>query len=126
LSDDLSLPPERRLSRSSTIQSIFDEGDIFKGRYCHLFRGQKNQGLTRAAFVVSEKSASKATLRNRIKRLMRESFRLLQPKFDEEGWPLVLVATRSVHDGLKRQDFDADIRGHLDRAGIIEASGSMS
>jgi ribonuclease P protein component len=126
LADDLSLPPERRLTRSSRIQSIFDSGDIFKGRYCHLFRGQKTEGLTRAAFVVSEKSASKATLRNRIKRLMRESFRLLQPEFEDEGWPLVFVATRSVHEDLKRQDFDADIRGHLNRAGLIEGADSSS
>jgi ribonuclease P protein component len=126
VSADLSLPPERRLSRSSTIQSIFEEGDLFKGRYCHLFRGQKTEGLTRAAFVVSEKSASKATLRNRVKRLMRESFRLLQTDFVEEGWPLVLVATRSVHGDLKRQDFDVDLRGHLKRAGIIEESDPAS
>jgi ribonuclease P protein component len=116
---DLSLPSERRLTSSSEIQSILDEGEIFKGEHCHLFRGDKDDGPTRAAFVISEKSASKATLRNRIKRLMRESFRLLQAEFDVEGWPLVFVATRSVHDDLKRQDFDRDISDQLRRAGVI-------
>ena len=119
MSPDLSLPPERRLSRSKVIQSILDDGTIFKGKYCHTFVGQPDDKPTRAAFVVSRKSARKATDRNRIKRLMRESFRLLQPNF-EEGWPLVFVATRSVHGDLNRQDFDEDIREHLSDAGILK------
>lgn len=119
MSPDLSLPPERRLGRSTVIQEILDDGTIFKGRYCHTFRGERDEKPTRAAFVVSRKSARQATDRNRIKRLMREGFRLLQPDF-EEGWPLVFVATRAVHGDLKRQDFDEDIRKHLTEAGVLE------
>lgn len=118
MSEDLSFPPERRLTRSQTIQEILDRGDIYKGEFCHLFLGRRDDSLTRAAFVVSEKSASRATLRNRIKRLMRESFRLLQPEL-QEGWPLVFIARRKVQDGLKRQDFDRDMRLLLERGGVL-------
>lgn len=83
-----------------------------------MFRGERDDGPTRAAFVISEKSASQATLRNRIKRLMRESFRLLKPDL-REGWPLVFLATRAVHDELSRQDFDRDVQDHLREAGIL-------
>lgn len=121
---DLSFPSERRLTSSSKIQRILDEGELYKGEYCHLFRGERDDAMTRAAFVVSEKSASGAILRNRIKRLMREGFRLLQPDL-QEGWPLVFVATRAVNDDLSRQDFDDDIRAALRRAGII-SDGSDS
>jgi len=82
-----------------------------------MFRGERDDRPTRAAFVISEKSASRATLRNRIKRLMRESFRLVKPDL-QEGWPLIFLATRSVHEGLSRQDFDRDVRAHLREAGI--------
>lgn len=118
MSQDLSFPPERRLNQSEAIQSVLDRGDIHKGQYCHLFLGEPDDAKTRAAFVISEKSASRATLRNRIKRLMRESFRLLQPRL-EEGWPLVFLARRNVDDSLKRQDFDEDFRTLLSEAGIL-------
>lgn len=118
MSQDLSFPSERRLTQSKKIQSILNKGNIHKGEYCHLFLGDADDNKTRAAFVVSEKSASKATERNRIKRLMRESFRLLQPEL-EEGWPMVFLAKRNVHDGLKRQDFDRDLRSLFGEAGVL-------
>ncbi len=83
-----------------------------------MFRGERDDQPTRAAFVISKKSASQATLRNRIKRLMRESFRLMKPNL-REGWPLVFLATRSVHEELSRQDFDRNIRDHLRKAEIL-------
>ncbi|MFB6347407.1 MAG: ribonuclease P protein component [bacterium] len=119
MSKDLSFPPERRLTKSTRIQSILNRGNIFKGKYCHLFLGERDDKMTRAAFVVSEKSASKATLRNRLKRLMRESFRLLQPEL-EEGWPLVFLAKRNVHSDLKRQHFDRDLQDLMGEAGILQ------
>jgi len=57
---------------------------------------------------------------------MRESFRLMQPDFEQEGWPLVFVATRSVHSDLSRQDFDEDIRDQLQRADVIPDNDEFS
>lgn len=118
--DDLSFPADRRLSSSKSIQSILNDGDLYKGDFCHLFHGERDDKLTRAAFIVSSKSASKATFRNRIKRLIRESFRLKQNDI-EEGWPLVFVATRKVHKELRRQDFDRDLENHFEEAGILKS-----
>ncbi len=105
---DLSFPPSRRLTRQEAIQRVFDEGTFFRGTYCHLFRGEHDGKPSRAAFVVSQKTASRATERNRIKRLMRESFRLRIPRI-REGWPLVILATRRAHGDLKRQDVDDEL-----------------
>lgn len=114
---DLSFPPSRRLTRQDAIQRVFDEGDFFRGTYCHLFRGEADAKPTRAAFVVSRKTASRAVERNRIKRLMRESFRLRLPGL-REGWPLVILATRRAHGELKRQDFDEEFDALFREAGL--------
>lgn len=82
-----------------------------------MFQGERDEEPTRAAFVVSQDTAAKATERNRIKRLMRESFRLHLPRI-QEGWPLVLLATRRSHGELKRQDFDRDLDDRLAEAGL--------
>lgn len=114
---DLSFPPSRRLTRQDAVQRVFDEGRFFRGNYCHLFRGDEDEKPTRAAFVVSRKTASRAVERNRIKRLMRESFRLRIPRL-REGWPLVILATRHAHGDLKRQDFDEELDALFGEAGL--------
>ena len=117
---DCSFSAERRLSKQKQVQAVFDRGEFFEGQYCHLIRGDWDGDLpTRAAFVVSQKTASRATERNRIKRLMRESFRLRIPDL-QEGWPLVFLATREAHGDLKRQDFDADLGTLLEQAGLLK------
>lgn len=117
---DLSFPPSRRLTREDAIQRVFDEGEFFRGTYCHLFRGRRDEDPSRAAFVVSQKTASRATERNRIKRLMRESFRLRIPRI-REGWPLVILATRRAHGGLKRQDIDDELDALFREADVYAA-----
>lgn len=120
---DYSFPAERRLSKQKQIQSVFDRGEFFEGEFCHLIRGERTPGEpTRAAFVVSRKTAGRATERNRIKRLMRESFRLKLPDL-AEGWPLVLLATRRARGSLKRQDIDADLQALLERASLLSDGG---
>jgi len=119
---DLSFPPSRRLRAADAVQRVFDEGSFFRGTHCHLFRGRHGEGPTRAAFVVSRKTAAKATERNRIRRLMRESFRLRIPRL-REGWPLVFLATRRAHGKLKRQDFDEEL-DELLREAKLYANGA--
>lgn len=74
----------------------------------------------RAAFVVSAKSASLATERNRIKRLFRES---LRRRLDDlpPNHHVVLLATRKVHGDLKRQDIDRDLDPLLDESGLVSS-----
>lgn len=118
--NDYSFPKDRRLTRDKEVQTVFDEGDFFKGDYCHLIRGEYDpDSITRVAFVVSQKTASKSTERNRIKRLMRESYRLKLPEL-EEGWPLIFLATREAHGDLKRQDIDSDLDALLKKADLVQ------
>ena len=81
-----------------------------------------DQSPFRAAFVVSAKSASLATDRNRIKRLFRES---LRRRLDElsPNYHVVLLATRQAHGDLKRQDIDHDLDPLLNKSGVIESGG---
>ncbi len=69
--------PERIKSRK-LIGQLFEKGQSFSHfpfRAVYIFPG-KNRSYLQAAFSVSAKNFKKATQRNRIKRLMRESYRL--------------------------------------------------
>lgn len=115
----MSLPKQHRLKKDQDVQAVFDEGEFYKGKYCHLFVLENPDSPLRATFIVSQKTARLATERNRIKRLLRESFRLRLDKL-EPGHDLTILATRIAHGELKRQDIDDDLGALLCKANLLE------
>lgn len=74
-------------------------------------RGENRLGLT------CGKAVGNAVRRNRAKRLMRESFRLLEPCL-REGFDFVLVA-RSRTAGGSFQQVDKDLRAAMERLELL-------
>ena len=72
-----SLPKSERLYKKKDIQELFDKGSSF---YLYPFRifvqKQSEQNIHQVLFSVSKKNFKKAVDRNRIKRRMREAYRL--------------------------------------------------
>ncbi len=73
------LPKELRLKKRSAFTATYKTGTSFHQDGITMFCGRINKEPfpTKAGFVVSKKIHKRAVKRNRIKRLMRESYRLL-------------------------------------------------
>ena len=73
------LPKQFRLKNKAAFSATYRVKNSFHKGGVTLFAGIKkkdNETLTRAGFVVSKKTHKRAVKRNRLKRLMRESYRL--------------------------------------------------
>ena len=72
------LPKEYRLKKRSAYTATYKTGKTFHKDGITLFIGRVNNAdsATKVGFVVSKKVHKRAVKRNRIKRLMRESYRL--------------------------------------------------
>ncbi|RMA66031.1 ribonuclease P protein component [Ulvibacter antarcticus] len=76
------LPPSEKLKSSKTIAQIFDEGKSFsKFPIKFIFIPLENTQKTRAAFAVPKRNFKFAVTRNRIKRQLREVYRLQKPHY---------------------------------------------
>jgi len=82
--DSFSFKKEERLCSQKVIEKLFAEGDSFLSfpvKVVYLKTELNQQFPVQAAFSVSKKSFKRAVRRNRIKRLMREAYRLHKNEF---------------------------------------------
>lgn len=89
------LPKEHRLTDKRDFQRIFHHGQSFANRYLVMYYLKNRSNDTfRVGFSVSKK-VGKAVVRNRVKRLLREAFRLEKDRI-EEPIDFVVIARPSA------------------------------
>lgn len=103
------LPKENRLKKKSAFNATYKTGKIISLDGITLFCGKKKTAdfPTKIGFVVSKKIHKRAVKRNRIKRLMRESIRLLikENKFSSDCMSLIFVASqKQLNKNFKEVD----------------------
>jgi len=86
---DFRFPAALRLKRTEEFQRVYDQGRRLGDANLLLFALPRSTGLTRAGFSVSRKHGN-AVRRNRLKRLLREAFRLNRRQLPT-GFDFVLV-----------------------------------
>lgn len=91
---------ENRLKKNKDFKKVFKEGKGFKEDFLVLKKAKNNLKISRFGFAVSKTFFKKATLRNKIKRKLRESVRI---KLNEikKGIDVVIIAS----PGLETKDF---------------------
>ena len=94
------LPPKNRLKKKTDFKRIFKEGKGFKEDFLILKTKNNNLNYSRFGFIVGKNFSKKATLRNEIKRKLRELIRIRMPEI-KKGMDTVLIVT----PGLGNKDF---------------------
>jgi ribonuclease P protein component len=96
------LPKEYRLKKRSAYTATYKTGKAVHKDGITMFVGKNknNDYPTKVGFVVSKKIHKRAVKRNRIKRLMRESYRLLikEGSVSDKYISLIFVASSKLID----------------------------
>ncbi len=82
----LTLSKQERISSRKDIETLFESGQSLSNFPIRLFWLTRNEASTypvTVMFTVSKKKFSKAVDRNRIKRLLRENYRVVKPALYE-------------------------------------------
>jgi len=107
-----------RLGPRREIEFVRAHGQRLAGRCLVINLAPALDRQSRLGLAVGRRYHLAAVRRNRARRLIRESFRLLQGGFREPQW-LVVVA-RAALAGARLATVQAEMLAHLARAGVIE------
>ena len=97
----LSFAKSQRLTRTSEFERVKQEGSAQRGKLMLLAAlTVQNAGVSRAGFVTTRR-LGKATVRNRVRRRLREIVRKHQHDLREDFW-IVIIARRDAVDASYR------------------------
>jgi ribonuclease P protein component len=100
-SNGRSFPRTARLTTSDQYQRVFAESTRVSNKAITLLACANEEGFPRLGLAISKKCARRAVQRNRIKRLVRESFRMRQKELPAID---IVVLCRPVSVLLSNQE----------------------
>jgi len=106
---------ENRLKRNKDYRAVYRAGKSVANRELVLYFIKNRYGKTRAGFSVSKK-IGKSVVRNRMKRLIKEAFRL-HIKDIKPGYDLIFIA-RTGSKNYKYADIERSVVDVLKKAGL--------
>ena len=105
------------LRRKKDFSAIYNKGKSIGERYGVLFYKKNDLAYNRTAFLASKK-VGKSVLRNRARRLMKESYREFEQNL-ESGYDLIWIARNTINN-LKCADVKKSMKTALKKSGILK------
>jgi ribonuclease P protein component len=97
---------------------VFKKAQRSRDKWFTVLCRPNDGGVARLGLAVSKKNCRAATGRNRIKRIVRESFRLNQAEL--AGLDVVVINQLAARNGTNRQIFDS-LHGHWQQCAKVRA-----
>lgn len=112
------LPQENRLKRKKEFEAVFKGGRIVRGNNFFLKYLANGTDKTKIGFVVSKKVSKKAVDRNKIKRRLREVFRLKKQGI-KTGLSIVIMTTPSIKE-LSFKEIEKEAGNLLEKGSLVK------
>ena len=115
----MTLPRENRLLHTNEIKEVFAKGKRKRGSLLSIYYMPLDNGEYKMAVIIRKQK--RATERNRMRRLIKEAYRLLLPRF-RRGHHIVVMPLPSAIERLKKakmQEVKEEMERILHKSGIL-------
>ena len=106
----------KSLKQNYLFRRVYQRGKSHAGRYVVVYCRKNGLACNRLGFTVGAK-VGHAVVRNRIRRRLREAYRLSEPKF-HMGYDIVVVA-RGRAAGASYQELSQGLLSAMDKLGLV-------
>lgn len=93
----LSILKGAKIRKNREFRQIYSQGKSYANKFLVLYLSPNKEEKAKVGFSVSKK-VGKAVVRNRVKRLLREAYRINQDKVQKKGISLVFIARNRAKD----------------------------
>ena len=107
---------ELTLRNQKDFNNVYNRGNSQGSKFVVVLYKKNDTGTTRTAFVASKKVGN-SVVRNRARRLMKESYRNFSKKV-VQGYDIIFVARNTLHD-IKEDDVRRAMYGAVRAAGLF-------
>ena len=98
-------------------------GEVFKGRFIIIQLLKSPDTKTEIGIITSKRYSCSAVTRNRAKRRIRESFRLIKHRISTPVWIVVIARKMMIEASL--ETVKHELTDFLIKGGVIEKNSSM-
>ena len=107
------------LKKNYEFKNVLNKGKFYKGKYVIIYIKNNKNNENRIGIAISKK-IGKAVKRNRLKRLIRESYRM-QKDILKKGYDIVFIWNKQ-NDNLKVKfnEINNDIKKLFNKAGLLD------
>ncbi|MFV0518114.1 MAG: ribonuclease P protein component [Aminipila sp.] len=105
------------LRKQKDFSAIYNRGRSLGGKYVVLFFKKNNLGYNRLGFLASKKVGN-SVVRNRARRLMKESFRKIEIN-SQDSYDIILIARNTIKD-VKCDEVFKCMNFLIKKAGLIK------
>ncbi|MGL4607633.1 MAG: ribonuclease P protein component [Eubacteriaceae bacterium] len=85
------------LKKKNDFDRVFKQGEVFGNKTFVMYYQRNNKAFNQLGIIVSKKVSKKSVVRNKIRRRMKEAYRLNEDKF-KEGFDIIIIAKNVCKD----------------------------
>lgn len=117
-----SFPKSSRIVSRRDFEALYGSAPKAAGKFVVVWAAPGKTGGSRLGVAAAKRTFHDSHERNRAKRLVRESFRLLRPEFSGGPWDVAVAARRRILSA-KEPQVRADVRRAGAALGFLAAAG---